>query len=213
MLKSIRLLAAAALAITTAGVSPTAFPQPPAPDFGDDASQWSRDGECDDKRFAGPGLTGTTLLESDIGHDATDCRTAWNAGQLQLASAVEKASFTPNFGDDDGEFSEDGECDDPRFAGDGMSGDTEDLFAEDILHDASDCEEAWDNGDIRLVGALADGSPRFGDDDGEFALDDECDDPRFEGEGMTGTDLYVADIMHDATDCRIAWGQGDLKLR
>lgn len=53
-------------------------------DFGDDAGTWANDGECDDPRFEGPGMTTTTLLDSDIKHDATDCRTAYEAGQLTL---------------------------------------------------------------------------------------------------------------------------------
>lgn len=51
-------------------------------DFGDDSSTWANDGECDDPRFAGPGMTTTTLLASDILHDATDCRAAYARGAL-----------------------------------------------------------------------------------------------------------------------------------
>ena len=54
-------------------------------DFGDDSSEWANDGECDDPRFAGPGMTSTMLLDDDIGHDASDCRSAYEAGELQLA--------------------------------------------------------------------------------------------------------------------------------
>lgn len=53
-------------------------------DFGDDASEWANDFECDDPRFQGPGMTATPLLDSDIRHDATDCRTAFEQGRLQL---------------------------------------------------------------------------------------------------------------------------------
>ena len=55
-------------------------------DFGDDASRWSNDGECDDPRFQGPGMTATPLLEEDIMHDATDCREAFERGELELAA-------------------------------------------------------------------------------------------------------------------------------
>ena len=51
-------------------------------DFGDDASRFAKDGECDDMRFSGAGMTDTTLIDSDIKHDATDCRTAYNQGRL-----------------------------------------------------------------------------------------------------------------------------------
>ena len=53
-------------------------------DFGDDASQFAKDGECDDMRFVGAGMTDTPLLDSDIKHDATDCRAAFNQGRLSL---------------------------------------------------------------------------------------------------------------------------------
>ncbi len=53
-------------------------------DFGDDASDWSNDNECDDPRFEGPGMTATPLLDEDIGHDASDCRAAFVRGDLQL---------------------------------------------------------------------------------------------------------------------------------
>ena len=52
--------------------------------WGDDSSKYAKDGECDDKRFAGAGMTTTPLLDSDIQHDATDCRAAYNAGRLTL---------------------------------------------------------------------------------------------------------------------------------
>ena len=57
-------------------------------DFGDDTSEWANDNECDDKRFTGPGMTATPLLDADVGHDATDCRTAFEAGRLQLRDAA-----------------------------------------------------------------------------------------------------------------------------
>lgn len=53
-------------------------------DFGSDTSQWSNDGECDDPRFTGPGMTTMTLLEADIRADATDCKTAFDAGAITL---------------------------------------------------------------------------------------------------------------------------------
>ena len=40
--------------------------------YGDDSSPYANDGECDDKRFEGPGMTATILLDSDVGRDATD---------------------------------------------------------------------------------------------------------------------------------------------
>ena len=53
-------------------------------EFGTDTSQWSNDGECDDPRFAGPGMATTTLLEADVMGDSTDCRAAFDAGTITL---------------------------------------------------------------------------------------------------------------------------------
>jgi hypothetical protein len=124
------------------------------PDFGDDGSQWANDGECDDKRFEGSGMTSTLLLDSDIMHDATDCRIAYEQGRLTFRD--EKMSAAGQV-------------------------------------DASHIQ--------------------WGDDDGSFAKDGECDDMRFEGPGMTSTRLLESDVKHDATDCRVAFQQGRLSLR
>jgi hypothetical protein len=53
------------------------------PDFGDDASRWADDGECDDPRFQGEG-SAETLLDEDNGHDATDCRSLFESGRIAL---------------------------------------------------------------------------------------------------------------------------------
>ncbi len=116
--------------------------------FGDDSSQWANDGECDDGRFTGPGLTSTPLLEEDVLADATDCRTAYNAGRLTLAGVA--ADGTIDFGNDSGEWSNDGECDDMRFAGPGMT--TTPLLQDDIMRDATDCRDAYSAGRLKLAG-------------------------------------------------------------
>lgn len=67
--------------IRLAGINPDTG----AIDFGDDASEYARDGECDDPRFTGPGTPlNYTLLVEDRGHDATDCRTLYEAGDARL---------------------------------------------------------------------------------------------------------------------------------
>lgn len=125
-------------------------------DFGDDGSQFSKDGECDDKRFSGPGMTSTPLLDSDVGHDANDCRTAYDQHRLTLTSAgpnpsgTYAASGTDHimWGDDSSKFSRDGECDDKRFSGTGMT-DTP-LLDSDVKHDATDCRSAFAQGRLKL---------------------------------------------------------------
>ena len=129
------------------------------PDFGDDNGKYAKDGECDDMRFAGAGMTNTPLLDEDIKHDATDCRAAFNQGRL-------------------------------TFKGDNVS---EATLASSV-----------DAGQISRI--------QWGDDNGDFANDGECDDKRFEGAGMTSTPLLDSDIKHDASDCRTAFQQGRLAL-
>ena len=53
------------------------------PNFGDDSSTWSQDGECDDPRFQGTD-TASTLLDEDPLSDATDCRDLFNLGRITL---------------------------------------------------------------------------------------------------------------------------------
>ena len=59
----------------------------PAIDWGNDSSDFAQDGECDDPRFMGPGMTTTPLEDTDIRADATDCKAAYEAGRLSLKNA------------------------------------------------------------------------------------------------------------------------------
>mgnify|MGYP000229687448 FL=1 len=133
-------------AVAALGLANPAFAQ--SINFGDDSSQWANDGECDDGRFSGPGLTSTPLLEVDVLADATDCRNAYKAGQLRLAGV--SSDGTIDFGNDAGEWSNDGECDDMRFAGPGMT--TTPLLQDDIMRDATDCRNAYAAGMLTLAG-------------------------------------------------------------
>lgn len=56
----------------------------------------------------------------------------------------------PDFGDDTSQWANDGECDDPRFEGEGAA---ETLLAEDRGHDAADCRMLFNAGRITLLGA------------------------------------------------------------
>lgn len=53
-------------------------------DFGDDSGDWTHDGECDDPRFRGPGMTSAPVVEEDRFADASDCREAYERGDLAL---------------------------------------------------------------------------------------------------------------------------------
>jgi len=52
-------------------------------EWGDNNSDWANDGECDDPRFAGPG-TALNSTASDRYHDANDCRTLYEQGDIYL---------------------------------------------------------------------------------------------------------------------------------
>lgn len=117
--------------------------------FGDDASRFARDGECDDKRFSGAGMTDTPLLDSDIGHDATDCRAAYNQNRLRyIGGGGGGGGGSIQWGNDSSRYARDGECDDKRFTGSGMT--STPLLDSDIQHDATDCRAAYNQGRLQL---------------------------------------------------------------
>ena len=90
--------------------------------FGDNSSEWAKDGECDDRRFRGVGMA-KGLDQDDVGHDATDCRQAYRDKRITLWVASEARAATQcksiRFGDNKSEWPNDGECDDYRFEGPG----------------------------------------------------------------------------------------------
>jgi hypothetical protein len=180
-------------------------------DFGDDSSEWAKDGECDDPRFEGKGAA-EELVDADRLKDATDCEAAFKAGTVTLKDTAETpavATTAIDFGDDSSEWAKDGECDDPRFEGTGAA---EELVDIDRLKDATDCEAAFNAGTVTLKAesaapAIAATEVDYGDDSSEWAKDGECDDPRFTGTGVAETTL-AADIKKDATDCRAAVDKG-----
>jgi hypothetical protein len=119
------------------------------------------------------------------------------------------AQEEPYFGNDAGLFSGDGQCDDPRFVGSGMS---EDLLTDMIMRDATDCSEAFRNGSVSLNPMFATPASMtdidYGDDTATFAKDGECDDIRFFHEGSGGAIYLVENIGHDATDCHALMASG-----
>ncbi len=152
----------AALCVLSAAAPSAVMAEEPAINFGDDSGRFSKDGECDDMRFAGPGMTDTLLIDSDIFHDATDCRAAYRQNRLYYLGGHRTPAQTP----------------------------------------ASSPNNTRSTSHIQ-----------WGDDNGKYSKDGECDDKRFTGPGMTSTPLLDSDIQHDATDCRAAWAQGRLELR
>jgi hypothetical protein len=264
-------------------------------DFGDDSGPFTTDGECDDPRFAGPGVAASTFEGAEF-TDASDCSSLYMAGALTYSdpdTAVSEAavdSSAVNFGDNSGMFTDDGECDDPRFEGPGSAAFTSEASE---LRDANDCRRLFEAGRVSLAEeastAVANtatstssnrnsepaaarepepytpGTPRgdvygatlddgsifasgtvyggpinpgersrvgmpdtaayvpppirrtatggidFGDNSSAYANDGECDDPRFEGEGMAFIS-FDEDLGKDANDCRAAFEAGTITL-
>ena len=139
------LTTAAALVLSVSASVPAAARE--APDFGDDSSEYSGDGECDDVRFVGEGMAADLLTDS-IGKDATDCSAAFTAGLIEhnplFANPTRDGEY--DYGDNSSTFAYDGTCDDIRFVG---AHSVETLYlAEDIGHDASDCREGVEAGEL-----------------------------------------------------------------
>lgn len=179
-------------------------------DFGDDTSRYSKDGECDDSRFSGTGMTNTVLLKSDVGHDASDCRAAFESGSIALRGETSRPPIAEiHWGDDSGEYAKDGECDDARFVGSAMA---ESLVTDSIAKDASDCKTAYADekisSNLLFLGPSNGNAINFGDDASDFARNGECDDVRFTGDYASEMIYLVEDIGHDATDCKIALEAG-----
>ena len=135
-----RVFLAGALAIGALGMPQAALAQGQV-QFGNDSSDWAHDGECDDPRFSGQGMA-AYLVEDDIMRDASDCRALFQKGMIRLV-----VNDGVNFGDDSSEWAYDGECDDPRFIGNGMAAV---LLDEDRGRDATDCRTLFRSGNIRL---------------------------------------------------------------
>ena len=89
----------------------------------------------------GAGMAGTTY-DVDAFRAAQDCRTLFEAGNITLISE-DRAQRPPlridgiQFGSDTSDWARDGECDDPRFSGEGMAHGT--LSADNAYADRTDC--------------------------------------------------------------------------
>lgn len=103
------------------------------------------------------------------------------------------------WGDDSGSYANDNACDDARFHEDG---DDWTYQRNHVLHDATDCRTLYDAGTITMY-------LHFGNNSGEYADDNTCDDNRFTGEGRSilTTDSHV---KRDSADCIAAYQQGRL---
>jgi hypothetical protein len=118
--------------------------------FGDDSNEWANDGECDDRRFIGPGMA-TSIAWMNVGRDASDCQSMMDSGDVRLFVLADSVAATTcsaiDFGDDSGGFPNDGECDDMRMEGTGMASI---INSDNNFRDASDCQRLCDFGMIGL---------------------------------------------------------------
>ena len=133
-----------AMAVVPPGVSAQSI------NFGNDRSEWAKDGECDDRRFRGSAMA-AGLDRDDIGKDATDCRRGVEAGKLTVWDFAAAKAATQcraiNFGDDTSAWPNDGQCDDYRFEGPGAD---YVMLRDDIRKDATDCKRLCELGQIAL---------------------------------------------------------------
>ncbi|MEM7295994.1 MAG: hypothetical protein AAF330_05120 [Pseudomonadota bacterium] len=122
-------------------------PAQPA-EFGDNTSSYANDGECDDRRFVGRGMA---LDVDDNYHDADDCRHLFQYGALWLWNETQAQAATQctaiEFGDDSGDYTHDGECDDARFDGPGTAST---ITTSSMYRDASDCRAQCNAGRAML---------------------------------------------------------------
>ncbi|MEL7541421.1 MAG: hypothetical protein AAGJ51_11000, partial [Pseudomonadota bacterium] len=104
-----------------------------------------------------------------------------------------------DFGEDAGDYANDGACDDARFESDG---DDWSYQRNHVLRDATDCRTLYEAGELTLY-------LDFGDNSGEYANDNTCDDNRFTGDGRSilETDSHV---KRDAVDCIVAYRAGTI---
>ncbi|MEO0606886.1 MAG: YbjN domain-containing protein [Pseudomonadota bacterium] len=115
------------------------------------------------------------------------------------SAAEQVAASALDWGDDSGEYAKDAACDDARFEPDG---DDWSYQRNHVLRDATDCRALYEQGEITLY-------LDFGDNSGEYADDETCDDSRFTGEGRSilETDSH---IKRDAADCIAAYRAGTI---
>lgn len=118
--------------------------------FGNNDGEWANDGECDDRRFFGAGMASTVTWDY-VGQDAADCQALFDAGAVQLwdmaASVAATTCQAIDFGDDSGDYPQDGECDDRRFEGLAVA---HVLLPDYVRRDASDCSQLCAYGVIGL---------------------------------------------------------------
>lgn len=100
-----------------------------------------------------------TYSEAAVDNTATLAITEWDEARWSTLDMNKNGSADPgtlastggiDFGDNISNWANNGECDDPRFEGQGMAAF---LIDSDIFHDANDCAALFNEDSIRLLGA------------------------------------------------------------
>ena len=188
--------------------------------FGSD--QGPRDYKCQDPRFAPLRSTGERPSATKSAHEGTDASDCWLA---YISEDVGKYDTMHHvvFGNDWGQWPNDGQCDDPRFRN--VPGVRELLMAEfnntqNVGRDATDCRNAMAVKAIELRPNDDIEGLHFGNDLSLWAYDYECDDGRFEAiySPQHNADITMStvpsnnSVEKDATDCRGAYEQKRIVL-
>lgn len=188
-----------------------------APEFGSDTSVWANDGECDDPRFTGPGTSGMAM-DANLMADATDCRTAFEAGTAQLVQgegAAQPAPAAPVAPAPDVKGA--------QIAAPAASAEPAAPLPPATPPAGPAAPQAQVTAPVPGAKGVQPAAPaataptatpvqvNFGDDSSEWANDGECDDRRFVGQGMA-TALSSVNIGHDATDCRALHDAGQIRV-
>ncbi|MCY4496791.1 MAG: ankyrin repeat domain-containing protein [Rhodospirillaceae bacterium] len=232
-----RLIGAGAAGGRSAGVresSPDSAPGEPqaaaaetlaAGDFGDDSGLFPNDDQCDDRRFTGDGVG----FRFQAGQDRADCYRLLNEGRVRWSDRNDSATARDNFrslgisGVDSDVFRPFADkyielAVAAGFAEKGLSAELAETFSNTITDEQSDEVAVLFAGLSELlggmmIGMLGDHDVRdFGRDSGASAIDGVCDDLRFAGDGMR-SGLVLAQIMTDASDCRMLLGTGRIRWR
>lgn len=193
--------------------------------FGDNSSMFADDGECDDPRFTGPGAAATTFEDNEM-RDANDCRNMFESGQVSLVARASTSSSLASQAPASRQAAQAAAAPQETYTVGTPRGDVNGATLEDgsIFASGTVYGGPIDPGDpssSRMPGT-ANTAPvttrpasnlaiDFGDNSSTWANDGECDDPRFEGDGMAFTSVDE-DRGRDAEDCRAAYEAGTITL-
>ncbi len=193
--------------------------------FGDNTSVFADDGECDDPRFEGSGAAFASSETSRM-HDANDCRSLFESGQITLAGGANASPSRPSATSASTQNNQPAAEPPETYTGDTPRGDINGALQEDgSLFASGTVYGDLLNPDNRSRNSIpsttsfrpaptrspANAAIDFGDNNSAYANDGECDDPRFEGDGMAVVS-FDEDIARDANDCRAAYEAGTITL-